>query len=86
MNAESYRRWAAGRCPCCAGPVDDWEDSAGEITDPEAIAERVMLCGRCIANEHHTPPGFLAALLEAIARRTDQPIDDLLPGSYINCR
>ena len=45
-----------------------------------------MLCGRCIANEHHTPPGFLAALLEAIARRTDQPIDDLLPGSYINCR
>jgi hypothetical protein len=86
VNGESWRRWAAGRCPCCAGGIDEWEDSRGEVTGPEVIAEGVSVCGRCIANGHMNPEGFLEALLEAIARRTDQPIDDLLPGSWITCR
>jgi hypothetical protein len=56
--------------------MDDWtHPSTGEVTEPEPVAEGVMLCGRCIANEHMDPPGYLEALLESIARRDDDVIE-----------
>jgi hypothetical protein len=57
--------------------MDDWtHPGTGAVTDPEAVAEGVTLCGRCIANEHHlAPAGFLPALLEAIARRDDDVLE-----------
>lgn len=60
-------RWLAGCCPCCAGCIDDWEWQ-GQVHDPEPIGEGVILCGRCIANRHHSDPPvnrllLLAALL-----------------------
>jgi hypothetical protein len=75
VNDETYRRWSDGWCPCCAGDIDEWIDG----TQPQAIGEGVMLCGRCIANEHHLePPALVMAILEAIALRDDGPIDRLL--------
>lgn len=88
MSDHLYRLWAAGRCPCCQGDLSDWcHPSTWEITDPEPVAEGVILCGRCIANEHHLAPlGFLEALLEAIASRNDEVIDRRMqPGAWINC-
>lgn len=59
---ESCRRyWASGLCPCCGSGLNDWDE------EPEAVAEGVMMCGRCIKNEHYNPPQFLKMMLEAIA-------------------
>ena len=60
------RLWLAGLCPCCGGDLDDWEWE-GVVHEPQAVAEGVMFCGRCIANEHHTdPPQVLPLLLESL--------------------
>jgi hypothetical protein len=58
--------WLAGLCPCCGGELDDWVSLAGDVVDPEAIGEGVMLCGRCTGNEHAADPEFRDAMLAAI--------------------
>lgn len=73
VTDETYRRWAAGLCPCCAGDI--WEHYDG--TQPQAIGEGVMACGRCIANDHGSIPGqpegiVWESILEAIVRRDDE--------------
>jgi hypothetical protein len=55
------------------------------VTGPEVIAEEVLICGRCSAMDHLRMPGLTEALLRAIAVRSEQPIEDLLPGSWLNC-
>jgi hypothetical protein len=45
---------------------------------PAAIGEGVMICGRCVENDHMNPPDVARAMLEAIVRRDDGPIDALL--------
>jgi hypothetical protein len=58
--ADAYARWAAGCCPCCGGGLGE---------SPEPIGEGVMLCGRCIENEHHLTAGeFVPMMLAAIAK------------------
>ena len=60
---DARRRWLAGDCPCC-GMDAGWPDVDG--TEPEPIAEGVLICGRCIRNGHPDPPVralMLAALL-----------------------
>lgn len=42
-------RWLAGKCPCCGS--DALEPDA-DGTEPEPVAEGVIICGRCIANRH----------------------------------
>lgn len=61
----TYRRWAAGLCPCCGARLTEWTDG----TPPAAIGEGVMVCGRCVAMDHLSPDGFRDMLLDAIARR-----------------
>lgn len=70
----AYARWLNGLCPCCVGDLAEWIDG----TPPEAIAEGVQVCGRCVAMDHMRD-GLREAMLEAIARRTDEPIDTLIP-------
>lgn len=67
---QSYRRWAAGRCPCCGGELEEWIDG----TKPEAVAEGVRFCGRCIANEHDEPLA-VSLILIALAERSDDAIE-----------
>lgn len=74
MTDETYQRWAAGLCPCCAGDVCEYYDA----TQPQAIGEGVMVCGRCVANEHGDLPGLPVGIvweiiLESIVRRNDEP-------------
>ncbi len=79
MAADTYRRWAAGLCPCCGAELDWWRD-----IEPQAIGEGVMVCGRCVDNEHGIRPEeaeMRDAMLEAIARRDDGPIERLLAGT-----
>lgn len=64
--SDAHARWAAGRCPCCASDMCEWEWN-GEVAEPRAIGEGVMMCGRCVANNHHEETGFIPAMLEAIA-------------------
>jgi hypothetical protein len=64
---ECRRLWLAGKCPCCGAELDSWINSNHETIQPEAIAEGVMMCGRCIGNEHHIrPEGFLEMLLKSL--------------------
>ena len=75
MSSETYRRWAAGCCPCCGGSLTGYIDG----TEPEAIGEGVSVCGRCAAMQHVSAfPELGAAMLEAIARRLDDPLDTLM--------
>lgn len=75
-GAETYRRWAAGWCPCCGSAIIDWIDR----TPPAVIGEGVEICGRCVAMDHMGAAGGLRdAMLEAIASRDDAPIERLLP-------
>jgi hypothetical protein len=77
--ASIYLAWRHGRCPCCGGPLDAWEDLQGVVTECVALAELVRMCGRCVANEHgRDSDRFVPVLLECIARRTDAPLDALL--------
>jgi hypothetical protein len=72
---ETYRRWAAGRCPCCAAPLEEHEDRDGEVTQPQVIGEGVTICGRCSAEGHmEDPDGLQEDLLMAIAMRSDAPL------------
>jgi hypothetical protein len=63
---DAYARWKMLLCPCCASEMCDWE-WRGEVTEPRAIAEGIMLCGRCIANDHAADPEFVVAMMRAIA-------------------
>ena len=59
-------RWLAGLCPCCGSDICEWEWN-DVTTEPEAIAEGVMICGRCIANDHlNAADGFTQALLASL--------------------
>jgi CO dehydrogenase/acetyl-CoA synthase alpha subunit len=68
-RTEERKRWEAGLCPCCAGDICEWTATYdGTVYEPEPIAEGVMMCGRCIGNEHHAGefnvvPLILAALV-----------------------
>lgn len=64
--SDSYARWADGKCPCCASEICDWEWD-GQVYEPQAIGEGVMMCGRCIGNNHHEETGFIPMMLEAIS-------------------
>lgn len=60
---ESCRaRWLAGLCPCCGSGLNDWDE------EPSVVAEGVVMCGRCIKNQHYDPPEFLQSMLEAIEK------------------
>jgi hypothetical protein len=63
--------WLKGLCPCCAGSMIKWEHQDGTVYEPEFVADMVMLCGRCIGNEHtrDDPAGreTLETILRAIA-------------------
>lgn len=62
----SRERWLAGLCPCCGCCLCDWE-WLGVVHEPLPIGESVVLCGRCIGNEHHlTPPGYAELLLASL--------------------
>ena len=59
--------WLAGKCPCCGMSLSPWPAPGGSEVEPEAVAEGVIFCGRCIGNEHHLqPPEFLPGMLEAL--------------------
>jgi hypothetical protein len=61
--SDARPRWLAGLCPCCGMPAD-LEHVDG--TEAEAIAEGVIICGRCVANRHMDGPVrslMVAALL-----------------------
>ena len=61
-------RWQFGLCPCCGGELFEWPDGNGNYIAPDAVAEGVRFCGRCIANEHHIrPPEVLEEILRGIA-------------------
>jgi hypothetical protein len=62
----AYQRWKEQRCPCCGSELWDWEWK-GEVTAPAAIAEGILLCGRCTANDHADEPEFVRGMMEAIA-------------------
>lgn len=65
--AGARARWLAARCPCCGGEICGWDHPyRDEAFEPEAIGEDVMLCGRCIGNEHAADPEFRDAMLAAI--------------------
>lgn len=71
LKKEDFRdaraRWLRGLCPCCGAPPDEWEHyRTGEVTEPKAIAEDVVICGRCIANDHLEPDGFVEFLLASL--------------------
>ncbi len=51
-------RWAAGACPCCGGAL-----GAHRV----AVAEGVWFCDSCVRQGHLEPPGFLQAMLAALA-------------------
>jgi hypothetical protein len=57
-DAVLRRRWEAGRCVCCGGPLID--------ADVKAIAEGVRICGWCHLGKHIDRPGELQALLRAL--------------------
>lgn len=61
------RYYQAGMCPCCGSDLTSWPSPSGEYIEPQAIAEGVMLCGRCIGNEHQETPGFVEWILQSIA-------------------
>jgi hypothetical protein len=53
-ESDSIRRaWEDGKCPCCTGDLIPWPGPDGVEHEPEAIAEGVMMCGRCMGNEHY---------------------------------
>jgi hypothetical protein len=47
--------WERGLCPCCGSPLFGWTTNDGEEFEPVAIAEGVMICGRCNGNKHCDP-------------------------------
>lgn len=68
-DADTRRRFLAGLCPCCCGDIIPWPGPDGIDYEPEPVAEGVMLCGRCIGNEHHlgelsVVPHILRALVK----------------------
>jgi hypothetical protein len=67
-------RWLAGLCPCCGSEICGWDHTyRDESYEPEPIAEGVMICGRCVGNEHVVDPEFRDAMLAA-----------LLPGKAVS--
>jgi hypothetical protein len=67
LFAGTRDRWIAGLCLCCSGELAGWEDLQGVVHEPEAVAEGVFMCGRCIGKNHHIdPPEVLYGLLKAL--------------------
>lgn len=54
--AEIHRRWKAGACVCCNGP----------LLCPKAIGEEVQICGTCSGQGHLQRPGEIRAVLTGI--------------------
>lgn len=52
-EASIRRAWIAGMCPCCSGQIIAWPGPDGVEHKPEAIAEGVVFCGRCMGNHHY---------------------------------
>jgi hypothetical protein len=75
LRDTSYGRWVAGRCPCCGAGLEEWIDG----TKPQAVAEGVIFCGRCMANEHDETH-VVSLILLAIAERSDRAIERHLGG------
>jgi hypothetical protein len=63
--ADARPRWLAGLCPCCGGDICEWE-WRDDIWEPKAIGEGVMICGRCVGNDHMAPDGFVELLLASL--------------------
>ena len=59
------RLWQAGLCLCCGGELCGWKWN-GIVHEPTAIAEGVMMCGRCIGNNHQEVDGLLTGMLRAL--------------------
>jgi hypothetical protein len=57
--------WLAGMCPCCGSEICGWEWN-GAVHEPQAIAEDVLLCGRCAGNQHLNDPELRTAVLIAL--------------------
>ena len=73
--ADAYARWADGDCPCCGVMRMEsyWPDNYGEPHAPQVIGEGVMICGRCVANEHGREfdeffPMMLRAIVDGAAK------------------
>jgi len=69
MSASDIRpRWEAGLCPCCGSELCAWPGPDGTEHQPAPIAEGVIMCGRCIGNQHNdaeTTAALLSALVPA---------------------
>ena len=69
--------WAAGRCPCCGCFPAASEGTYGG--QPKAIGEGVIMCGRCIENEHgRESDQFIPTMLRCIVLGDDAPMDELI--------
>lgn len=68
LDLEDVRtRWLAGLCPCCGAGICGWDHTyRDESFEPEAIGEGVVICGRCVGNQHLGDPEFRVAMLMAI--------------------
>lgn len=72
MNANTPRaRWLRGLCFCCGAALDWW------TSDPQPVAEGVMMCGRCIENGHHSPD-YMEVMLRCLVSGEEFPEDELL--------
>jgi len=60
----TYSRWVSGKCPCCGSDLGE-----DEGTCPQTIAEGVVLCGRCIRQEHHLTAGVVEGILLALVKK-----------------
>jgi hypothetical protein len=60
--ADARPRWLAGLCPCCGAPADE---PGTDGTAAEAVAEGVIMCGRCTAGQH-LAGGLLRIMLAAL--------------------
>lgn len=81
----TWRLWRGGLCPCCGDDLVLWEWD-GTVYEPEAVAEEVILCGRCIGNEHYRPDELeyvlgLLALGANVARRAAHDVPPIRASS-----
>jgi len=66
MAGDAARLYHAGRCPCCGSKLYEWTDSRDVTYQPAQIGEGVLLCGRCIGNEHHETQEVVEFILRDI--------------------
>jgi hypothetical protein len=73
MAKSAHRAYREGRCPCCCSYIDEWPAPDGSVVQPQAVAEGVVFCGRCIGNKHHiSHPEVLVNILKWIVTGTDR--------------